>query len=106
MRAVVGTSATRSSSWATNHRTTLRIIVRVPLVGAPPRYAVSRICNPRGVVSSKRFRAARRLAECNSAIQQIANLRYKAQRPPALNRDGSWGEQEKSSRPAGLVLFG
>ena len=42
--------------------------------------AVSRICNPPGVASSKRFGIAPRFAECNSAIQQIANLRYQAQR--------------------------
>ena len=43
----------------------------------------------RGAASSKRFRVAPRLAECNSAIQRIANLRYEAQRRSALNRYGS-----------------
>ena len=36
----------------------------------PPRLGVSRICNP------QRARTGRRPVECNSAIRQIANLRY------------------------------
>src|SRR5258706_8805712 len=66
-----------------NPSTPKRTKVRAPLVAAWPRCAVSRICNPQGVASSKRLRVARHLAECNSAIQQIENLRYEAQRRSA-----------------------
>jgi putative membrane protein insertion efficiency factor len=37
--------------------------------------AVSRICNPPGVANSEAISGSR-FAECNSAIQQIENLRY------------------------------
>jgi hypothetical protein len=38
--------------------------------------AVSQICNLRGTEKSWRVLKVSRLAECNSAIQQIKNLRY------------------------------
>ena len=40
--------------------------------------AVSRICNPRAARTRDDARTLRRSAECNSAIQQIKNLRYVA----------------------------
>jgi hypothetical protein len=52
-----------------------------PGIAAPPRWAVSRFCNPQGVASSKRVGVAPRFAECNSAIRQIANLRYSSGAP-------------------------
>jgi len=38
--------------------------------------AVSRISNPPTIPAAWRLTGGARLADCNSAIQQIANLRY------------------------------
>jgi hypothetical protein len=46
------------------------------LVAAPPRYAVSQICNLRSARSSGPSRQVERSADYNSAIRQIENLRY------------------------------
>jgi len=45
--------------------------------------AVSPICNRQTVESSKRVEQEKRLAECNSAIQQVPNLRYDQSSPRA-----------------------
>jgi len=39
--------------------------------------AVSRICNPHGVTGFDAWATGYRPAECDSAIQQIENLRYR-----------------------------
>ena len=50
------------------------------LVAAWPRCAVSPICNRQGVETIRSLSNSSQPAECNSAIQQIQNLRYDAKR--------------------------
>jgi hypothetical protein len=42
--------------------------------------AVSPIFNRQGLAEFRRIRSSRRAAECNSAVQQIENLRYAKRR--------------------------